>query len=151
MPSPHHPHPYFHPNPFDEETGLGGRNVTAVEGGKALLTCVVGNLGENLTVRSLVKMPAVLFSKGFFFCEFPLGRKVSFLLARKSIFSAFSRRSFSSGAISRRVPPLLDLLLSLDFLFDLRIGRARSFPTLPRQAGIRASQNFSCRKLRLAA
>ncbi len=43
--------PFFETVPFDEETGEGGRNVTAVEGGRAVLVCVVRNLGQNMTVR----------------------------------------------------------------------------------------------------
>ena len=41
--------PYFdtqiHPEP-----GLGARNITTVEGGKAILVCTVKNLGPNRTV-----------------------------------------------------------------------------------------------------
>ena len=35
----------------DPETGLGGRNVTTAEGGKAILLCRIRHLGENNTVR----------------------------------------------------------------------------------------------------
>ena len=35
----------------DPETGLGGRNVTTAEGGKAILLCTIRHLGENNTVR----------------------------------------------------------------------------------------------------
>ncbi len=42
--------PFFEQVPLDPETGMGGRNITAVEGGRAILTCVVRHLGANSTV-----------------------------------------------------------------------------------------------------
>ena len=49
--------PFRHKPFFDtqihQETGLGARNVTTVEGGKATLVCTVKNLGANRTVSSL--------------------------------------------------------------------------------------------------
>ncbi len=42
--------PYFD-NFIEPETGLGRRNVTTVEGGRAVLLCTVRHLGENRTVN----------------------------------------------------------------------------------------------------
>jgi len=48
----------------DPETGLGGRNVTTAEGGKAILLCRIRHLGENNTVSWIRKArhPVVLSS-----------------------------------------------------------------------------------------
>ena len=55
--------PFFEPVPFDEESGEGGRNVTTVEGGRAVLACVVRNLGENMTVgdKGTIRQRAPLY------------------------------------------------------------------------------------------
>jgi len=45
--------PYFETQ-SDPETGLPSRNLTTVEGGKATLTCIIRNLGDNNTVSVLV-------------------------------------------------------------------------------------------------
>ena len=42
--------PYFEHLPYDAQTGEGGRNLTTVEGGRAVLTCVIRNLERNSTV-----------------------------------------------------------------------------------------------------
>ena len=42
--------PYFDVSIVDDKTGLGNRNVTTVEGGRATLACTVKNLGPNRTV-----------------------------------------------------------------------------------------------------
>ena len=43
--------PYFD-NFIDPETGLGRRNVTTVEGGRAVLLCTIRHLGQNNTVST---------------------------------------------------------------------------------------------------
>jgi hypothetical protein len=47
--------PFFEHIPYDPQTGEGGRNFTTVEGGKAVLTCIVRNLGRNRTVSTQYK------------------------------------------------------------------------------------------------
>ena len=42
--------PFFDVSIVDDKTGLGNRNVTTVEGGRATLACTVKNLGPNRTV-----------------------------------------------------------------------------------------------------
>ena len=44
--------PYFEHIPYDAQTGEGGRNLTTVEGGRAVLACVIRNLGRNSTVSA---------------------------------------------------------------------------------------------------
>ena len=44
--------PFFDVSIVDDKTGLGNRNVTTVEGGRATLACTVKNLGPNRTVRA---------------------------------------------------------------------------------------------------
>ena len=43
------PKPYFDIR-IDKDTGYGGRNITTVEGGRAVLICRIRNLGPNRTV-----------------------------------------------------------------------------------------------------
>ena len=43
------PNPYFETR-VDKETGLGARNITTVEGGRAIFLCRLRHLGHNRTV-----------------------------------------------------------------------------------------------------
>jgi len=57
--------PFFDVSIVDDKTGLGNRNVTTVEGGRATLACTVKNLGPNRTVSWIRKTrPPVVLSYG---------------------------------------------------------------------------------------
>ena len=49
------PKPYFETR-IDKETGLGARNITTVEGGRAIFICRIRHLGHNRTVRFVFKI-----------------------------------------------------------------------------------------------
>ena len=49
------PKPYFETR-IDKETGLGARNITTVEGGRAIFICRIRHLGHNRTVRCVFEI-----------------------------------------------------------------------------------------------
>ena len=52
------PKPYFDTR-IDKETGFGARNITTVEGGRAIFICRIRHLGYNNTVSS--PLPITIF------------------------------------------------------------------------------------------